>query len=73
MRFEAAVEELELIISRVESGDLALEESMTLHRRGQVLLKACRERLASAEQELRTITLEDASLSPDESNDPGAG
>ena len=65
LSFEGAVEELETIISRIESGDLELEESMTLHRRGQVLLKACRNRLKTAEQELKTIGLD--GLDPDES------
>ena len=65
LSFEAAVEELESIISRIESGDLELEESMTLHRRGQVLLKTCRTRLETAEQELKTIGLD--GLDPGES------
>ena len=38
---------------------------MTLHRRGQVLLKACRTRLETAEQELKTIGLD--GLDPGES------
>ena len=73
MRFEAAVEELESIIGRIESGDLELEESMALHRRGQELLKACRARLESAEQDLQTMALDDDALSEAEpgTSDPG--
>ncbi|MEE2908193.1 MAG: exodeoxyribonuclease VII small subunit [Planctomycetota bacterium] len=69
IRFEAAVEELESIIGRIESGELELEESMTLHRRGQALLKVCRERLETAEQELQTVSLDDKALAGD---DPGS-
>ena len=71
MRFEAAVEELESIINRIESGELELEESMTLHRRGQALLKVCRSRLESAEQELKTVSLEDESLAGGDSSTDG--
>ena len=62
LRFEAAVEELESIISRIESGELELDESMSLHKRGQVLLRICRERLEAAEQELKTVSLDDEVL-----------
>ena len=62
VRFEAAVDELESIINRIESGELELDESMSLHKRGQVLLRICRERLEAAEQELKTVSLDDEVL-----------
>ncbi|MAT81843.1 MAG: exodeoxyribonuclease VII small subunit [Phycisphaerae bacterium] len=62
VRFEAAVDELESIITRIESGELELDESMSLHKRGQVLLRICRERLEAAEQELKTVSLDDEVL-----------
>lgn len=67
MRFESAVEQLESIVSTIEAGDLGLEESMTLHRRGQILLKICRQRLQAAEQEIKNVSLDDDSLSEGES------
>ena len=57
--FEAAIEELESIVTRIESGTLDLDASLALHRRGQALLKTCRHRLDAAEQELKTIGLGD--------------
>ena len=62
VRFEAAVDELESIITRIESGELELDESISLHKRGQVLLRICRERLEAAEQELKTVSLDDEVL-----------
>ena len=62
MRFESAVEQLESIVASIEAGDLGLEESMTLHRRGQALLKICRSRLEAAEQEIKNVSLDDDSL-----------
>ena len=62
VRFEAAVDELESIITRIGSGELELDESMSLHKRGQVLLRICRERLEAAEQELKTVSLDDEVL-----------
>lgn len=67
MRFESAVEQLESIVSSIEGGDLGLEESMVLHRRGQALLKICRQRLQAAEQEIKNVSLDDGSLADGES------
>ena len=70
MRFESAVEELESIVGSIEAGDLGLEESMALHRRGQALLKICRKRLEAAEQEIKNVSLDDDSLA-DGNSDSG--
>ncbi|MBG83035.1 MAG: exodeoxyribonuclease VII small subunit [Phycisphaerae bacterium] len=67
IRFESAVEQLESIVSSIEAGDLGLEESMILHRRGQALLKICRQRLQAAEQEIKNVSLDDGSLADGES------
>lgn len=65
MSFEAATEELEALIERIESGEIGLEESLAERRRGDALIKRCRAVLEAAEQELETLAAE----SVDESGD----
>ena len=68
LTFEAAVAELESIVEHIESGELAIEASMSRHRRGRALLQRCRSILDVAEQELEQAALEDL---PDADRDDG--
>ena len=54
--FEAAIEKLDLIVSRIESGALSLDESLSLFEEGVGLIKICNERLDKAEQRVRILT-----------------
>lgn len=58
LSFEDAVEELQAIIERIESGEIGLEEALAERRRGDALIKRCRAVLECAEQELRQIDLD---------------
>jgi exodeoxyribonuclease VII small subunit len=49
MSFEQLQAELEQIVGRLERGDVAVDEALQLWRRGEELLRLCRERLATAE------------------------
>jgi exodeoxyribonuclease VII small subunit len=49
LTFEVAYAELEDIITRLDSGDLPLEESVTLFERGRKLSQYCQTLLDSAE------------------------
>lgn len=53
--FEQSLEELESIVSRLEQGDLPLEESLTLFENGIKISRECRERLASAERRIQVL------------------
>lgn len=53
--FEAAVAELEAIVSQMESGNLPLEQSLAAYKRGASLLQICQKSLADAEQEVRIL------------------
>ena len=44
LSFEAALGELEEIVARLESGDVALEESIEIYRRGSQLRAWCDEK-----------------------------
>jgi exodeoxyribonuclease VII small subunit len=53
--FEIALGELEQIVAKLESGDLALEESLELFERGIKLSRECRERLTAAERRIEVL------------------
>ena len=57
MSFEAALKELEAIVERLESGDIALEESITTFERGQSLKARCEALLKDAEARVERIVL----------------
>lgn len=53
--FEAALRELESIVSRLEQGQAELEESIALYERGQKLKVFCEGKLKAAELRLEKI------------------
>jgi exodeoxyribonuclease VII small subunit len=55
MSFEAALAELEQVVSRLEGGQVALEESIALYARGAALRAHCEERLKAAEARVAEI------------------
>ena len=53
--FEAALEELEQLVARLESGDMPLEQLLTGYQRGAELLKFCRDRLEAVEGQIKVL------------------
>ncbi len=53
--FEAALAELEKIVSSMESGDLSLEQSLSAHKRGRELGQYCQDLLARAQQQVKVL------------------
>ena len=47
--YEAALQELEQLVSRLESGELPLEQLLSGYQRGAELLKYCRDKLEAVE------------------------
>ena len=58
--FEKALAELEQIVQKLERGDVALEESVTIYERGEALKRRCEELLRLAEARVEKITLDAA-------------
>jgi len=54
--FETSLAELEKIVTRLENGDLPLEESLELFEVGIKLSRECRERLTNAERRIEILT-----------------
>ncbi|MDI7245999.1 MAG: exodeoxyribonuclease VII small subunit [Bacillota bacterium] len=53
--FEKAMEELEETVSRLEAGELGLEESLEAFERGMALVKVCRNKLDEAETKIAKL------------------
>lgn len=53
--YEAALEELERLIARLESGDLPLDQLLSSYQRGAQLLGYCREKLDAVESQVRVL------------------
>ncbi len=64
---EAALAELEKIVSSMEDGELPLERSLAAYKRGAELLKYCQAALQDAQQQVKV--LEDGILKDFKSDD----
>jgi len=60
LTFEAAVAELEGIVSKLERGDVALDQSIAIYERGELLKKHCETLLNAAENRIEKIRLDRA-------------
>lgn len=60
--FEAALERLEQIVAQLESGDVPLEEAMTLYEEGVRLSTLCQTKLSAAEKKMDEILELDGTL-----------
>ena len=60
--YEAALAELDRLVSAMESGQLPLDRLLDSYRRGAELLAFCRARLEAVEQQVKV--LEDGQLKP---------
>ena len=58
LSFEAALRELEGIVTRLERGDVALEESIACYERGEALKRRCEALLRQAEERVERIRLD---------------
>ena len=58
LTFERALKELEQIVSRLERGDVELEESINIWERGEALKDHCDRLLKQAESRVEKITLD---------------
>ncbi|MFV0558474.1 MAG: exodeoxyribonuclease VII small subunit [Enterococcus sp.] len=62
--FEESLQELEQIVSKLEQGDVPLEEALSSFQRGMVLSKQCQETLTKAEESLTKMMSENGEEIP---------
>jgi exodeoxyribonuclease VII small subunit len=55
MNFENALSALEDVVRRLESGEVPLDDSITLYERGEALRKHCQARLDAAQARIERI------------------
>jgi len=55
LSFEVALKQLEEIVTKLERGDVPLEESIAIYERGEALKKRCEALLAQAEERVEKI------------------
>ncbi len=63
MSFEEAMAALEQVVTRLDRGDVPLEESIALYTRGTELKARCEKKLKDAEEKVAKLSL-DASGQP---------
>jgi exodeoxyribonuclease VII small subunit len=56
LSFEAAMKELETVVSELEKGTVPLEQSIKLYERGAALRSHCEQKLKEAEEKVLRIT-----------------
>jgi len=54
--FEESLKQLETIVSKLESGELALEQSLEQFEIGTKLYKECKDQLSVAEKKIAVLT-----------------
>lgn len=60
--FEAAMEKLEQIVSRLENGDVPLEQAIELYQEGMRLSRLCSQKLEQVEEKIQLLVEEDGEL-----------
>ena len=60
--FESALTELESIVGQMETGQMALDQSLSAYKRGAELLRYCQSTLNDVEQQVRMLN--DGALQP---------
>ena len=70
LSFEAALKQLEEIVTKLERGDVPLEESIAIYERGERLKKHCEALLARAEERVEKIRTQEGKAVAVEPFDP---
>ncbi len=53
--YEAALQELEQLVARIESGQLPLDQMLVGYQRGAWLLEFCRARLEAVQEQIKVL------------------
>lgn len=73
LSYEQAIDRLEALIERIESGEIGLEESLKQYEAGMALIRRCRAILSTAERKIAELTVgDDGTLTVAEEEDASA-
>lgn len=59
MSFEQALHDLELLVRKLEDGQMPLDEAISAYEKGTALKKICEEKLKAAKLKVETIMKDD--------------
>ena len=71
MTFESALERLEAIVSKLERGDAALDESLKLYEEAAGLIRRCNNALEQAERKVTILMKNSEGVVTEQTFDPG--
>ena len=57
LSFEDAMKKIEKIVSDLESGNIALDDSLKIYEEGNKLIKFCQNKLENAEQKIKQLNI----------------
>ncbi len=66
LTFEQAIGQLKEIVTRIEQGQIALQDSLDQYEKGMALIKHCRDILQKAEKRIEKISKEEPTEPPEE-------
>lgn len=72
LNFERNLEQLEALVSDMESGELSLEDSLSAFEKGIKLTRECQSALQKAEQKVQKLIEENGQLIEADFDDSGA-
>ncbi len=55
IKFEEAIKSLDIAVTKLEGGELSLDESIKVFEEAITLIKICNEKLSNAEQKVRIL------------------
>jgi len=70
LTFEQAIGQLKEIVTRIEQGQIALQDSLDQYEKGMALIKHCRDILQKAEKRIEKIAKEEPPEPPPQEDDP---
>lgn len=56
IKFEDALNKLEDIVGKLETGDISLDDSLKVFEEGNTLVKMCMKKLSQAEQKIKSVS-----------------
>ena len=68
--FESAMGQLEVLVRKMESGDLSLEESLEAFEKGVHLTRFCQDQLQKAELKIQELSSKGEIIEIDQVNEP---
>ena len=64
--FETNLQKLEIIVEKLESGEIGLEESVKLYEEGMKIKKICDNKLKDIEMQIKKIKIEDNKITKED-------